>query len=185
VIWRLFLALNELAVLPGETRGFEVDDEIQPIHHAKAGAGDLVLTYQDFTIVCEMTLTRGSRQFAAEKEPVTRHVASQVQECPGKPVYGLFVAPEIDPNTVDAFHKARYWTGWTKPIPTPVVALKVRHVIDLVRRVRDGSFSLGDLRGALDNILDLQDDYGHGPAWFRAYEREELSRWAGSEQGTA
>jgi hypothetical protein len=66
-----------------------------------------------------------------------------------------------------------------------VVALKVRHVIDLVRRVRDGSFSLGDLRGALDNILDLQDDYGHGPAWFRAYEREELSRWAGSEQGTA
>ncbi len=73
-IWRLFLAINEIDGPISKTRGFRIDDDINPIHHAKGGDADLTFTYADFKLVCEMTLLPGSRQFAAEGEPVTRHV---------------------------------------------------------------------------------------------------------------
>ena len=34
-IWRLFLAINHIEGLVSETRGFQIDEDMQPIHHAK------------------------------------------------------------------------------------------------------------------------------------------------------
>lgn len=107
-IWRLLLAINELVGPISQTRGFNIDEDMNPIHHAKGGAADLTLTYKDFKLVCEMTLMSGSQQFAKEGEPVTRHVFKVIREHPDTPIYGFFVTKELDPNTVDAFHNARY-----------------------------------------------------------------------------
>ncbi len=92
-----------------KTRGFRIGDDMNPIHHAQAGRADLEFGYADYRLVCEMTLTRGSRQFAAEGEPVTRHVYTAIRDGDDRPVYGLFVTGRLDPNTVDAFHNSRYW----------------------------------------------------------------------------
>lgn len=53
----------------------------------------------------EVTLATNSRQEAMEGEPVRRHVADLVVQYrkSGKPVYGLFVANRIDPNTAETF----------------------------------------------------------------------------------
>ncbi|NJM40795.1 MAG: AlwI family type II restriction endonuclease [Anaerolineae bacterium] len=124
-VWRLFLAINQLEGEIHNTRGFNVDDDLRPVHHARSGSADLTFTYSDFALVCEMTLTTGSRQFAAEGEPVTRHVFKEIGQKPDKKVYGLFVAGKLDPNTVDAFHNARYWKSWQQFILTPVVAVEI------------------------------------------------------------
>lgn len=180
-IWRLFLAMNDLAVPISATRGFNVDEDIRPIHHAKGGAADLTFTYTEFKIVCEMTLASGSRQFAMEGEPVTRHVFKAINDGDGRPVYGLFLSRKLDPNTVDAFHEARYWKDWQTPVSTPVIALEINHILALIERLRRQTLSAGKLRSLFDNVLHMQKDYTDGPNWYMAY-IERFGTWVNSDQ---
>lgn len=169
-IWRLFLAINDLEGEISKTRGFKVDEDIRPIHHAKGGAADLTFTYADFKLVCEMTLSSGSRQFAMEGEPVTRHVFKAIEESGGKAVYGLFVARRLDPNTVDAFHNARYWRNWEVSVSTPVVAINIDQALTLLRRVKNSKgLSAEGFRKILDEILKLQLDSENGSVWYKNY----------------
>lgn len=168
-IWRLFLAINEIVGPVGRTRGFRIDEDINPIHHAKGGEADLTFTYNDFKLVCEMTLTSGSRQFVAEGEPVTRHVFKAIEASDGKPIYGLFIAKKLDPNTIDAFHKARYWKNFKRSVPTPIVTLEIEQVLQLINRIRMQSIAAADIRALFENILQLQDSYPDGPAWYEGY----------------
>src|SRR5260370_17744014 len=96
---------------------------MNPIHHARGGAADLTFTYDKFIIVCEMTLTTGSRQFAVEGEPVTRHVFKAIENSGNKPVYALFVAEKVNPITFYAFHNALYWIHRTTSFTTPLFSL--------------------------------------------------------------
>ena len=170
-IWRLFLAINEIVGPISRTRGFRIDEDINPIHHAKGGEADLTFTYDNFKLVCEMTLTSGSRQFAAEGEPVTRHVFKAIETSDGKPVYGLFIAKKLDPNTIDAFHKARYWKNYTSFVSTPVVALEIEQVLKLIERIKMQGVDATNFRELLDHILQLQDIHPHGPAWYKGYSK--------------
>jgi hypothetical protein len=168
-IWRLFLAMNEIVGSVSSTRGFRIDEDVNPIHHAKGGAADLIFTYNNFKLVCEMTLTNGSRQFVAEGEPVTRHVFKSIETSDGKPVYGLFITKKLDPNTIDAFYKARYWKSYKKSISTPIVALEIDQVLQLIELIKIQGVTVVNFRELLDRILELQDAYPNGPAWYEAY----------------
>jgi hypothetical protein len=168
-VWRLFLAINDLAASISDTRGFKIDEDMNPIHHARGGAADLIFTYDTFKIVCEMTLTTGSRQFAAEGEPVTRHVFKAIENSGDKPVYGLFVAKNVDPNTSDAFHNARYWRDWRTFVDTPIIALNIKQVIALIQRMRIFPVTVAEIRELFESILKLQKNFENGPAWHEAY----------------
>ncbi len=179
-IWRLFLAINEIVGPISRTRGFRIDEDINPIHHAKGGAADLTFTYDNFKLVCEMTLTSGSRQFVAEGEPVTRHVFKAIEATDGKPVYGLFITRKLDPNTIDAFHKARYWKNYTSFVSTPVVALEIEQVLKLIERIKIQNLTAANFRELLDRILQLQGTCQHGPAWYKEYCKL-YKRWVNSD----
>lgn len=168
-VWRLFLAINEIVGPISKTRGFPIDEDINPTHHAKGGEADLTFTSQDFKLVCEMTLTAGSRQFAAEGEPVTRHVFKAIEASEGKPVYGLFIAKKLDPNTVDAFFKACYWKNFQTAISTPVVSLEIGHIIRLIEHAKSKKLTAAHIRELLIKILQQQEAYPNGPAWYKGY----------------
>lgn len=180
-IWRLFLVIGHFQVDVTRTHGFRLDEDLHPISHAPGGAGDLLLTYDEYTIVCEMTLLTGSRQFAAEGEPVTRHVyrASAAQTDLGRPVFGLFIAPSIDPNTVDLYHDARYWPNWQTAVATPVVAMTIADVREMIDRMKEVMITPADLRQLLEDILDLQSAHASGPEWFQA-SRQVYQEWLNS-----
>ena len=103
VIWRAFLAINNLANPPNDCRKFKIDQDFLPVNTAPGGGPDLIFEFDDFVVVVEVTLTRSSRQEAAEGEPVRRHVADSVLNYSNKKVYGLFLANEIDSNTAETF----------------------------------------------------------------------------------
>ena len=104
VLWRAFLALNNLTNQPYESRRFKVDQDFLPIGTAPGNGPDLIFEFDNFVIVVEVTLTENSRQEAAEGEPVRRHVANLVEKFIGKKdVYGLFIAKKIDSNTAETF----------------------------------------------------------------------------------
>lgn len=105
-LWRAFLAIDNLVNMPYEARRFKVDQDFLPVGTAPGNGPDLIMEFHDFVIVIEVTLTESSRQEAAEGEPVRRHVADLMNhyaEANGKPVYGLFIANNIDSNTAETF----------------------------------------------------------------------------------
>lgn len=105
-LWRAFLAIDSLENKPYEARRFRIDQDFLPVGTAPGNGPDLIMEFRDFVIVIEVTLTESSRQEAAEGEPVRRHVAdlmNQYAEANGKPVYGLFIANNIDSNTAETF----------------------------------------------------------------------------------
>lgn len=108
VIWRSFLAINSLLNLPWNARRFQIDQDFLPVSCAPGNGPDMVFEFDDFIIVVEVTLTSSSRQEAAEGEPVRRHVAQYAEEA-GKPVYGLFIAVQIDNNTAHTFRSGDWY----------------------------------------------------------------------------
>ncbi len=116
-VWRFLLAISAprdgrraLDALPETTRGFKVDEAMQPLHHAAAGAADMVFPFAEYALVVEVTLNTRENQWSAEGEPVPRHVAME-QARRSKPVYGLFIAPVIEPNTALTFHRCRHYVN--------------------------------------------------------------------------
>jgi hypothetical protein len=106
VLWRAFLAIDSLTNKPYEARRFKIDQDFLPVGTAPGNGPDLIMEFENFVIVIEVTLTENSRQEAAEGEPVRRHVADLMNhytEKNGKPVYGLFIANNIDSNTAETF----------------------------------------------------------------------------------
>lgn len=113
VLWRAFLAINSLKNKPYHARRFKVDQDFLPVGTAPGNGPDLIVEFEDFVVVVEVTLTDNSRQEAVEGEPVRRHVADLVShygEHSGKPVYGLFIANRIDSNTAETFRIGVWYT---------------------------------------------------------------------------
>ena len=102
IVWRAFLAINNLSNQPYESRKFPLDSELKPTSHAPSRGPDLLMEFDEFTLVVEVTWTTSARQVAAEGEPVIRHVA-QVAANSKKPTYCLFIAPEINLNTIQSY----------------------------------------------------------------------------------
>lgn len=105
ILWRAFLAIDTLVNKPYEVRSFKIDQDFLPVGTAPGNRPDLVAEFRNFVIVIEVTLSESSRQEAMEGEPVRRHVADAVEKYSkqGKPVYGLFIAKNIDSNTAETF----------------------------------------------------------------------------------
>ncbi len=108
VVWRAFMAINSLCIPPWEARKFQIDQDFLPVHCAPGRGPDMVFEFENAIIVVEVTLTASSRQEAAEGEPVRRHVA-QFREHSEKPVYGLFIAVEVDSNTAHTFRSGDWY----------------------------------------------------------------------------
>ncbi|MFA5774386.1 MAG: AlwI family type II restriction endonuclease [Ilumatobacteraceae bacterium] len=113
-IWRAFLAINRLKSLPSESRGFKVDRDFLPVGHAPGGIPDLVFEFEKFVLVVEVTLSTSSRQEATEGVSVRNHVFQVTQaysQRGSKPVFGLFIAPKLDPNTLMTFQGGAWIVG--------------------------------------------------------------------------
>lgn len=108
IVWRAFLSINNLSNKPYESRKFPLDSELKPTSHAPSRGPDLLMEFDKFNLVVEVTWTASSRQVAAEGEPVIRHVA-QVAANSDKPTYCLFIAPKIDMNTVQHYRVHDTW----------------------------------------------------------------------------
>lgn len=78
-----------------------LDGNMRPLSHAAGGAGDIVIDYENLTLMLEVTLMNSQAQKRGEWEPVLRHATNlTVDEYP-KNVITLFIADELDDNTVN------------------------------------------------------------------------------------
>ena len=136
VIWRAFLAIDSLENNPWETRRFEIDQDLLPIHHAPGGGPDMSFEFSDSIVVVEVTLTSSSRQEAAEGEPVRRHVARYAESsASGKSVYGLFIAPTVDTNTAHTFRSGEWYRSDDSKINLHIVPMQLEDFRDFFKAI--------------------------------------------------
>jgi len=151
--WRLFLAINNIFNEISQTRNFNIDEELNPIHHARGGVPDMVFEYEDFIIVCEVTLLTSSNQWA-EDEPVQRHVANVIKNT-DKKVYGVFIAPNIDPNTIYEYHrKKRLIDG--KEFNLNIISFTIDQIKELLKKFDISRFKTNELGELLGELSGLQ-----------------------------
>ncbi|QSF35961.1 AlwI family type II restriction endonuclease (plasmid) [Priestia megaterium] len=75
--------------------------DFEPETHAGGGAGDIVIDYGDYILMLEVTLMNKHAQKRGEWEPVLRHATNLTIESAPKEVTTLFIADELDENTIN------------------------------------------------------------------------------------
>lgn len=152
--WRVFLAIDTLTNKPYEARNFKLDDELQPINHAAGNQPDMVFEYDNFVLVTEVTLSVRANQWSSESEPVPRHVAKIQSKFKGqKDVFGIFVAPHIDTNSVLTFFNNRqYAIENDEIIEMTIVPLTIEQMKWLLGVFKDKRFSTQDMKRLLESI---------------------------------
>ena len=103
IVWRAFLAINSFKNEIKNSRGFKVDNNFLPTHHAAGGKEDLIFEFNDFVLLVEVTYKTGHVQFEDETGQVYRHTINVMKKFKEKEVYCLFLAPKINTNLVKGF----------------------------------------------------------------------------------
>ncbi|MBD5487506.1 MAG: AlwI family type II restriction endonuclease [Lachnospiraceae bacterium] len=75
--------------------------DFEPVIHAGAGEGDIVISYDDMVIMLEVTLMNKQAQKRGEWEPVLRHSLNLKAANESKETITFFIADELDPNTIN------------------------------------------------------------------------------------
>jgi AlwI restriction endonuclease len=176
VIWRAFLAINNLKNPPNDCRKFKIDQDFLPISTAPGGGPDLIFEFEDFVVVVEVTLTTSSRQEAAEGEPVRRHVADCVQDYANKKVYGLFLANQIDSNTAETFRFGIWYLKDDQKLNLDIVPLPLLQFKELFEAMfKSSSVKNSHIQDVLIKCRDLNSH--ESPVWKRKI-TEEVSSYS-------
>lgn len=163
--WRVFLSINTLLNKPYHARRFKVDEELQPINHAPGNGADMVFEYDKFIIVTEVTLITRSNQWSAEAEPVPRHVAKVKYDNGEKDVYGVFIAPEIDTNTILQFFNNRVHSISGNIINLVIIPFTIDQIKYLLSVFKDKRYSVKDLQVLLESIKMEMDATKDALSW--------------------
>ena len=75
--------------------------DFEPVLHAGKGEGDIIIDYDNITVMLEVTLMNKQAQKRGEWEPVLRHSLNLKAERDLKETITFFVADELDYNTVN------------------------------------------------------------------------------------
>ena len=78
-----------------------LNGDMEPVIHAAGGAGDIVVNYSNRIVMLEVTLMNAASQKRGEWEPVLRHTVNLNTENENKKVITLFIADELDYNTIN------------------------------------------------------------------------------------
>ena len=163
-IWRVFLAINTLVGSISDTRNFQIDEELKPIHHAKGGVPDMVFNYEDFAIVCEATLHQSVSQWSAEYTSVPKHIANMTASTT-KPVFGIFIAPRIEPNMAQLLFNAT-WHINDEFMNLNIVPFSTEQVVALLQNFKKKKFNVKELKVALEQCIDLKTEVKNGKEWY-------------------
>lgn len=164
--WRALLALNDCIAKPN----FQIDNELMPLSTAGGGQADIETYYNgDYAVLTEVTLSKGARQYETEGEPVTRHIGEFQASNTDRKVYGLFIAPVINPNT------SEYFFVYFKLHPYPnaghltIVPLPLQKFIEFLSFCMERRcFNRGTFRQIFGEIENLREATQTSQEWYNS-----------------
>ena len=106
--FKTFLSINDLVKIKPN---YPVDDDGNPRFTAGNNLADLEVFYEDFNLVCEVTMMTNKTQWMMESQPVQRHLADFATKFNDKEALGVFIAPSVHRDTKNNFHFAFHYGG--------------------------------------------------------------------------
>lgn len=168
-VWRIFLSINTIISPVSQTRGFRINSELFPIHHAKGGAADLCFEYDESVIVpAEITLSTNERQFNMEGEAVKFHVKSIVEANQSHSVIGVFTAPVVHVATAHEFYNAEFYSQkMGGVVKLDIIPLTFAQLQSFLPGQKNACANSRELLARLRELIELKDGAGDGAVWLQ------------------
>ena len=130
---RGLLALNDGDIMPNYPKG--VDGE--PTSHAGAGKPDIECFYEDYGMVCEVTLLTSQNQSKAESISVQDHFEKFIKENKKQKNFCLFIAPRLHDRTIKHFYTFNTWDEKEFGRTVPLTISQFQQILETLKKLRE------------------------------------------------
>ncbi len=115
---------------------YPVGDDNEPTSTAPGGMADIECFYEDFNMICEVTMLNGRDQWFNEGQPVMRHLRDF--ENSNRNAYCIFIAPTIHTDSAETFHVANTvgYKGNKQKI-APITIKQFIGLLKILKRTRE------------------------------------------------
>lgn len=164
----LFALNDAINIKPNYLAG---DDNL-PIFTAPAGVPDIECFYNDFNLICEVTMLRNRSQWFNEGQPVMRHLRDFETQNPRVQAYCLFIAPSLHRDTINTFWTACKYEYEGKKMRIVPFSLNqfinvLRYVLDR-RRTSSKRFTREEIKTLLDEVMLAVEKETSSTQWLSA-----------------
>lgn len=134
---------------------YPVGDDNEPTSTAPGGMADIECFYEDFNMICEVTMLNGRDQWFNEGQPVMRHLRDF--ENSNNNAYCIFIAPTIHTDSAETFHIAN--TIGYKGSKQKIAPITIKQFVELLKtlkqmREENKQFTHNNLKSLVDNIAE-------------------------------
>lgn len=112
---------------------YPVGDDNEPTSTAPGGMADIECYYNNFNMICEVTMLKGRDQWFNEGQPVMRHLRD-FENINGNNSYCLFIAPTIHIDSAETFYIAN--TVGYKGVKQKIAPITISQFISLLKTLR-------------------------------------------------
>lgn len=117
---------------------YPVGDDNEPTSTAPGGMADIECFYDDFNMICEVTMLNGRDQWYNEGQPVMRHLREFENQHNNS--YCLFIAPTIHTDSAETFWTANtYGYKGSKQNITPITIKQFVSVLAALKQLRENN----------------------------------------------
>lgn len=117
---------------------YPVGDDNEPTWTAPAEVPDIECFYEDFNMICEVTLLSRRDQWISEGQPVMRHLRD-FEDCSSKADnYCLFIAPTIHQDTMNTFwYATKYDYDGRRQKIIPISISQMHAILEKVAEIKE------------------------------------------------
>lgn len=145
---------------------YPVGDDNEPTSTAPGGMADIECYYNDFSMICEVTMLNGRDQWFNEGQPVMRHLRDF--ENNNSNAYCVFIAPTIHADSAETFWVANTigYKGGKQRI-APITITQFVEVLKTLKRLRESNqrFTHDNLQDLIERVASSADTIKNSDDW--------------------
>ncbi|AHB42787.1 hypothetical protein RAAC3_TM7C00001G0951 [Candidatus Saccharibacteria bacterium RAAC3_TM7_1] len=157
---------------------YPVGDDNEPTSTAPGGMADIECYYDDFNMICEVTMLSGRDQWYNEGQPVMRHLRDF--EATNQNAYCIFIAPTIHTDSAETFWIANVhgYKGSKQKI-TPITINQFVLILKTLKQIRKSGrrFTHDNLRNLVESIAENAESSESSDVWV-ANTEDILNNWS-------
>ena len=151
---------------------YTVGDDNQPTNTASGNKPDIECFYNDFNLICEVTMLKDRSQWYNEGQPVMRHLRDFENKSNKNNNYCLFISPSIHRDTLNTFwYAVKYSYEESKQKIIPLTIKQFIEILDilLIFKKQNKNFTNKILLELYDKISDVN-NINNSNDWFKNIE---------------
>jgi hypothetical protein len=159
---------------------YPAGDDNEPTSTAPGVVADIECYYENFNMICEVTMLNGRDQWFNEGQSVMRHLRNF--ESMNKNAYCVFIAPSIHTDSAETFWVANTigYKGSKQKI-APITIKQFVEILQTLKKIRGSkkNFYHDQLKTLVDNIISISKTINDSDGWI-ANIQNVISTWQNS-----